>query len=389
MKRLNLLYLIRTWDLGGSHTIIRLLLEHLPRDRFNIITVPYDAPGDGDQRFIDAVRKDGHEVAPERIPWQSRKDWFRARRQIQHLIRHYEIDVLHAHDTISNVLVGIGRKAYPCACVASPYGWWEDRWHLEARVNHMIERHLALPHFDRVYTVSQNMKRKVLTGRTREDRIRVIHTGIDLAPFDTGASREAVRQELNLPDDAVVVGTVSRLFKEKGHTFLLDAAARLLPDFPALHLLIVGTGEERDVLEVRARTLGISDHVHFTGYYADLPGALRAMDIFAQPSIDHEGFPTAVLEAQAAGLPVVASNIGGTHETLDVDTTGILVKPSDAAALAAGLRELLADSAKRAAMAAAGRPWIENSFTLPDMVAKMGDTYGEALDHYRRSNPRS
>lgn len=384
MKPLNLLFLIRTWDLGGSHTIIRLLLRHLPRDRFNIVTVPYDAPGDGDQRFIDAVRGDGHDVAPERIPWQSRRDWFRARRTIRELIARYDIDVLHAHDTISNVIVGVGRKAFPCACVASPYGWWEDRWHLEARVNHWIERRLALPHFDRVYTVSQNMKRKVMWGPTREDRIRVIHTGIDLAPFDTGGDRDAVRAEVGLPEAGVVVGTVSRLFKEKGHTYLLDAAAQLLPRFPNLHLLIVGTGDERLPLEEQARALGITDHVHFTGYYADLPGALRAMDIFAQPSIDHEGFPTAVLEAQAAGLPVVASDIGGTHETMNVGETGLLVAPADATSLAQGLAELLADPNKRATMAGAGRPWIEASFTLPDMIRQMGETYEESLAHFCR-----
>ena len=95
-QRLNVLYLIRTWALGGSHTIIRLLLKHLPEDQFNIITVPYDAPGDGDAQFVASVRAQGGDVAPERIPWQSRSQWFAARDMIDALIKEYE-EYLKAH----------------------------------------------------------------------------------------------------------------------------------------------------------------------------------------------------------------------------------------------------------------------------------------------------
>ena len=386
MKPVNVLYLIRTWALGGSHTIIRLLLKHLPKDRFNIITVPYDAPGNGDQSFIDSVRNQGDNVAPERIPWNSRLNWFRARRAVNELIQKYHIDLIHAHDTNSNVLIGVGRKRWPCACIASPYGWWQWKWRFRVQTYHWIEKNLALPNFERVYTVSQDMKRKVLEGRTPGDRIRVIHTGLDLAEFDAGAPRERVRQELGIPPDAVVVGTVSRLFVEKGLKYLLAAAQMLAGDFPRLRLLIVGTGDQREALEHLATILGIRDKVIFTGFYEDLPGALRAMDIFAQPSVLEEGFPTAVLEAQVAGLPVVASDIGGTRETMDVGKTGLLVPPANAEALAAVLGELLAGPERRRAMAAAARPWIERSFTLEKMIAQMTATYEEALALYRERN---
>ena len=145
----------------------------------------------------------------------------------------------------------------------------------------------------------------------------------------------------------------------------------------------MGTGDERPALEAQVRRLGLDGRVTFTGYHADLPGALRAMDIFAQPSVDQEGFPTAVLEAQAAGLPVVASDIGGTHETLDVGRTGLLTPPGDDVVLAGALRDLIRDSQRRAAMAAAGRPWIESRFTLPGMMTRMTETYHEALGAYR------
>ncbi|HNT88646.1 MAG TPA: glycosyltransferase, partial [Candidatus Hydrogenedentes bacterium] len=102
----------------------------------------------------------------------------------------------------------------------------------------------------------------------------------------------------------------------------------------------------------------------------------------AQPSIQDEGFPTAILEAQLMGLPVIASNIGGTFETMDVDRTGMLVPPRDADALAIAMRLLLQDAPRRREMAAAARPWVEHSFTLIDMIDRVVATYDEAIAHF-------
>ena len=378
-RPVNVLYLIRTWALGGSHTIIRLLKRHLPRERFNVVVVPYDAPGTGDADFIASMEREGLDVAPERIPWRSRRQWFAARAKVDELVARYNIDLIHAHDTQSIVLVGLHRARWTGATVASPYGWWEPRWHLQARGYHWVERQLALPRFDRVITVSQDMKAKVMQGPTPGERVQVIHTGLDVTAFEGGAAREAVRAALELPDDAVVVGTVSRLFKEKGHTYLLQACARLAEDIPPLRLLIVGTGDQLDALRAQAQALGIADRVLFTGFYADLPGALRAMDIFAQPSILHEGFPTSVLEAQVMGLPVIASDIGGTRETMAPGETGLLVPPRKVGALAEAVRQLAERPELRRKMAAAARPFVTGSFTLEQMLAQVVDTYEAAL----------
>lgn len=382
MKPLNVLYLIRTWALGGSHTIIRLLVKHLPKEKYNIIVVPYDAPGRGNADFIASLRKQGDDVAPERIPWDSRMNWFRARRAVDALIRKYEIDLIHAHDTNSAVLIGLGRRRWPCACVASPYGWWEPEPRLRIRAYHWIEKNVALPQFERLITVSQTMKGKILQGRTPEDRIQVAHTGLDLSQFDGGKPRETVREEFGFAPEHVVAGTVSRLFKEKGHTYLLQALRRIAEACPQLRVMIVGAGDEREPLEREAVELGIRERVVFTGFYDDLSGALRAMDLFVQPSVQDEGFPTSILEAQVMGLPVIASDIGGTFETIDKGKTGMLVPPRDMPALAAALRQLTLDEPRRRDMAAAARPWIEKSFTLENMVRLVGQTYDDAVALY-------
>lgn len=382
-KRLNVLYLVRTWAIGGSHTIIFLLLQHLPKDRFNIICVPFDTPSQSDEAFVRALRLRDLPVSDDRIPWRNRLGWWKARNTISALIEKYDIDLIHTHDPQSNVLAGLGRHRWPCAVVASPYGWWARMFPLRSHVYNWIERSWALPGVDQVITVSRNMKQKILRGPTQEDRINVVHTGLDPAEMQGGAPREETRAALGIPDNACVVGTVSRLYIEKGHTFLLDALSYLADSVPHLQVLIVGEGPLRPALERQAQNAGLDGRVHFTGFYNDLPGALRAMDVFAQPSVLDEGFPTAVLEAQLTGLPVIASDVGGTGETMLPGKTGLLVPPRNVEALAEAIRTLAEDPERRMAMSAAGPEWIQRSFTLETMIRQVSDVYEKAVAAYR------
>jgi glycosyltransferase involved in cell wall biosynthesis len=119
--------------------------------------------------------------------------------------------------------------------------------------------------------------------------------------------------------------------------------------------------------------------VHLAGYVDDLIAAYKAMDVCVLPSILDEGLPTALLEAQLAGLPVVASDIGGTRETIDVGKTGVLVRPNDPDGLARAIGQLESDPERLAAMAAAARPWVEESFPLDRMIGQIRQMYLDAL----------
>jgi len=165
----------------------------------------------------------------------------------------------------------------------------------------------------------------------------------------------------------------------------LQAAKPLCATNKDFYVLIVGDGPLRPKLEQQARDLGIADKVVFTGFYDDLPGALRAMDIFVLPSILDEGFPTSVLEAEALGLPVIASDTGGTHETIQPDRTGLLIPPKDPAALHDALQSLITDSDRRGDMGAAAKQFVRSSFTLDAMTDKIARTYHEAIENYRAS----
>lgn len=377
MKPLNVLYLIRSWAFGGSHTILLTLMQHLPKDRYNIVCVPYDTFSGLDEIFIEQARRRGLPPSDERIPWKSRGNWWKARAKVLELVRKYEVDLIHTHDPHSNTMIGIGRDYFPCATVASAYGWWDGFVPFRRFVYQWIERDFALKHFDRVVTVSEHMKARIRKGATPESIVRIIHTGIDIPAVED--KRAAFRAAHGIADDAVVVGTVSRLSVEKGHTHLIDAMAILRERCPTLRAMIVGQGPEKAALEVQTQQLDLQDTVTFTGFCDDLPAAFSAMDIFAQPSVQQEGLPTAILEAQAAGLPVIASDIGGVSESVH---GGKLVPPGDASTLADALESWWKDATTRLAIGAAAQTHMKQHFSIDSMVRRIAETYQEAMDHY-------
>lgn len=378
----NVLFLIRSWAFGGSHTIVLHLLQHLPKDRYNVICVPYDTFSGLDELFISQVLKRGLTLAEERIPWKSRSNWFRARQAVSDLIRKYDIDLIHTHDPHSNTMIGIGRRKWPCACVASAYGWWDGPLPIRRTVYQWIERDSALKYFDRVITVSEHMKRRILKGPTKESRIRVIHTGVDSGNLLQGGDRARLRSRFNIPSDAVVLGTISRVSVEKGHCYLLDALAELHETHPDVYLIVCGDGPARLDLEAQCKRLGITSRVMFTGFVDSVADPLATFDLFVQPSVEQEGFPTSLVEAQLAGLPVIASDIGGTAETMRAGETGLLTKPRDPVSIARAIGELLSAPDRRRDMGIAARQWIADNFTLEGMIDRVMMTYEEALAAY-------
>lgn len=183
--------------------------------------------------------------------------------------------------------------------------------------------------------------------------IHVIYDGVDPAPIDA-ADPWGVREELGAAADDLVVLSVARLVPEKGHTLLIDAAARLAPEFPALRVWIAGEGPEEEALRRQVAASGLAERIRLLGFRSDVPRLLRAADLFCHPS-RREGAPNAVREAMVAALPVVAAAASGTPELITEGVTGYLCPPQDSACQAERLRALLRDPSLRRKMGAAGR----------------------------------
>jgi glycosyltransferase involved in cell wall biosynthesis len=204
-------------------------------------------------------------------------------------------------------------------------------------------------------------------------KVVVIHNSVE-GIVSPPAARQAARQELGLPLDGPLTGTVSRLDPVKGVDYLLRAFAQVRDG----QLVVIGDGPERTTLHALADGLGLTGRVHWAGYRSDVPKLLPALDIFVQPSL-HEGLPNAVLEAMAAGLPVVATKVGGTPEAVLDGVTGVLVPARDPVALAEAITALHHDPDQRHRLGQAGVERVEQNFSVEHMARQTQALYDRML----------
>jgi glycosyltransferase involved in cell wall biosynthesis len=245
--------------------------------------------------------------------------------------------------------------------------------HLHGRI--LEPRGLAPVHFstrgaDAVVAVSQAVASRVVDGPAR-----VIYAGVTVPAGDPPALRHRATSEF-------ILGTAGRLVELKGIEYLLSAASALRREFPALRVEIAGSGPQRLNLEEAVRHCGLEGHVEFLGWIDDLNSVLPRWDVFVMPSLE-EGFPIAALDAMAAGLPVVATSVGGVPELIVDGITGWLVPPRDTDALASRLRLLLANPEMRRVMGAAGYARVRDHFSAARMTESFTQLYDELLNETR------
>jgi glycosyltransferase involved in cell wall biosynthesis len=292
-------------------------------------------------------------VHPLPIPRLYGREAWRRGREMQHLIRRHRVNVVHAHDFYSNIFAGPWARLAGSAFIASRR-WWEGPDRISQRWANRAAYALA----DRVLANSEGVARlMVQSERVRAASITVVNNFLDDAAFDLppiGWIDDVVR-ELKLPDDRLVVGVVASLQPIKDHATLLRAAALLRHQFPNLYVVLVGgdAGSRSDLVGLAA-ALGLADRVRFAGLRPAMPSAHHLFDVSTLTSVS-EGLPNSLLEAMAAGRPVVATAVGAVSDAVEDGVTGRIVPPSDPQAVAAALAPLLRDPATRASMGAAGR----------------------------------
>jgi glycosyltransferase involved in cell wall biosynthesis len=296
---------------------------------------------------------------------------------VARLLRRSPPDILHAYLPAANVIGPVAARlsSVPRVIVSKrALAEYKAHYPLLRRVEPLGNR-LA----DVILVNSDAVRRDVeRTERHWEGKFRKIYNGV--APIEPWAPDEAMafRRREGIPDDTLVALCVSNFYPYKGHEELVEAVAKVVPVYPNVIFLMVGRDSgTMEATKARVRERGIERSVRFVGSRTDVPDLLRASDLFVHPSRE-EGFSNAILEAMAAGLPVVACDVGGNPEAIVDRETGRLVPPRNAWAFASAVAELLADPEKRKAMGEAGRHRATERFSLDRMVGEMESLY-EAL----------
>lgn len=303
----------------------------------------------------DLNRRNGNDV---RLIWA-----------LQRLFRRERPDVVHTHGW-GTLLEGLlaARLAGVPAVVHGEHGTLQLKRH-----QRWLQRQAWLS-ADRVLSVSSRLAERMASEmRLPAGRVTTIRNGVDLTRFSS-SSRSVARETLGVPAEALVFGTVGRLVPVKDHATLLQAFAHVSRDRIDALLLVSGEGPLRAPLLARARELGVDDRVRFLGHRQDVETVLAALDVFVLSSVS-EGLSNTILEAMASGLPVVATRVGGADELVLDGETGLLVPPAAPDAMAAALRQLVANERGRRSMGTAARDRAEREFALSTMVERYDTLY--------------
>lgn len=212
---------------------------------------------------------------------------------------------------------------------------------------------------------------------TPAERIRRIGAGVDTEAIEEAPEADALMRELGL-EDAPIVGCVGKFTEVKGHEHFLRAAALVHHRRPDARYLLVGDGPRRAMLADLAGELGLESVVCFAGARGDVPGILKSMDVFVLPSIS-EGLPNVVLEAMAAGRPIVATTVGGVPEVVEHGSNGLLVAPGDHEAMARAILEMMEDPVSARLMGRVGGRMARERHDVKVMVDRLQDVFEELV----------
>ncbi len=380
----KILYLITQGEYGGAQHYV-LDLAQAFRERYEVV-VAFGAI-EKSQSFISHL--ESAHIRYEMIHELGREislseDWA-AFKAIRQLIQEEKPDIIHLNSSKISVLGAFAALGSGAKVVYTAHGWvfnekldpkekrkyvWLER--LSARFKDMI---ICVSDFDRQSAINERI--------CPESKLTVIHNGIpDFELLSREEARAMIETELDEPNLFIrhefVIGSIGYLYKNKGFDFLINACKILIKEGHSPLLLIIGDGPEREDLENWIQQLGLRENVHLLGENQNAARLLRALDYYICSSVK-EGLSYTVIEAMTAGLPIVATDVGGNAELIEDFKEGLIAKPGDAEELARDVLILHNDHAKALAMGQAAHKKAIKNFVIENMIQKTGYVYDNLL----------
>lgn len=368
-SRPTICHVLHGLRVGGAEVLAARLARQLPCFRWlfycidELGTLGEELRGDG----FDVTVSDRRPGIDWRCPWR-----------LAEFLRRERVDLIHAHQYTPFFYSLAARLLAPRPPILfTEHGRWFPDY---PRPRRIVANRLLLQRRDRVIGVGESVRQALIHNEGLPAvRVGVIHNGIDVSAFANGVNeRWQVRREIGVGAGDLVILQVARLDALKDHATALKAIDRVRQQRPDIRLVLVGEGPERERIDALITRLDLSAHVRLLGLRQDVAHLLPAADIFLLSS-KSEGIPLTVIEAMAAGLPVVATRVGGLAEVVDDGVTGLLAPAGDAVGLAEHLQRLAGDATLRREMGHRGRLRARARFAETDMHARYLRLYEEML----------
>ena len=280
--------------------------------------------------------------------------------RLRRIIAAERADLVHLHSRRgADVLGGIAARLEKTCCV------------LSRRVDNPESKFVAALKYrlyDRVITISEGIRRVLLSEGVPADKVVCVHSAVDTSRFDRVAERDWFAREFDLPADARVLGMIAQLIPRKGHRYLFAALPEVLAAHADVQVLLFGQGPLRDDLRQQIAQRRLQGRVHLVGFRDDLERILPCLYGVVHPA-DMEGLGVSLLQAAAAGVPLIGTDAGGIPEIVKDNQNGILVPPGDVPALRAALLQLLDDDVQARLWGDTGRQIVRDEFSIEAMVA--------------------
>jgi len=387
--RMRVLQFVTVFATAGTETQVMNLADGLDASQFDVHFACLNRWG----QFLAQVEASRRPLAEYRIDRLYGGHTMRQQFRFARDLRRNRVDLVHAYGFYPNVFaVPAARVAGTGPIVASIRDIGDHLTPAQRSVQRMACR-MA----DAILVNAEAVKQRLVGEGYDPLRITVIRNGIALSRFEARPADGGRRRELGVPAGAPLVAVFSRLSRLKGLEYFLQAAAGVAARFPDARFAIVGEtrvveggalveGSYKRELEAQAVRLGLGERVLFTGFRSDVPELLNEVSVSVLPSLS-EGLSNAVLESMAAGVPVVATAVGGNPEAVEDGVSGILVPPRDAGALSNAICALLGDGELAMRLGRAGRQRVIDRFSNERMVRDTERFYRDMLGRRRRHPP--
>lgn len=321
------------------------------------------------QRSLKIFEENG--IHCELLPWGHIRNLPGAVYQLWKAVKASTAPILHSHDTRSDLVALIVARLTSTPLIISNHAWHPADF--KRKVLEAI-RAALMRGADLIISVSQDTHRETLEKGLTPEKCLAMYSGIDLEPYQNPPTKTEARRYLKVPDDCFLVGNMARLWPEKEHATLIEAAKILSPRHPNLRFIIIGDGPLADELKEQVRTDQLQEIVWLPGFKDNFVAGLAAMDCFAFPS-SAEGTPMVIYSAMALGLPIVASPVSGVGEILQDQTSALLVPALDAQALSKAIESIYLNSEFAKSIGDNAKATAESEYSAVSAIRRLEDIY--------------
>ena len=360
---------------GGVDRYIRMLLKYLDKEKFeNILVCSQDFHEEDYRDLVDSFEQ------VEMTRAIGGRD-LKAIKGVRALIKKYNPDIVYAHSSKAGAIARAADIGLRNRCVYNPHGWaFNMRCSAKKKAMYTAIEKIAAPFCDKIICISDAEKQSALDKKIcREDKLQVIFNGVDIESYENGVRGAIKRKDLNIPEDAFVVGMVGRMSPQKAPDVFVKMAKQVKDEVPNAHFIIVGNGNQEDEIRKYAEDNGFSNSLHITGWVDNPMSYVELFDVACLLS-RWEGFGLALPEYMMAGKPIVASRVDAIPNIIRNGENGLLVEVDDDIGASNAVLRILREDGLRKKIVAQGLEDVHNRFNARRVSEEHSKLFNKEMD---------